>query len=162
ADAAQRELTAQARAALEESHWTAARRALDELARLGRPDPALEAALDEAMHAAAAARDAQLVSDVLDALSRSTEEGLSRYLALSEPRRARVRAQGPTSLCERAELVRDALKTKRVDPIVAAVQRIGELERALEGGESEAVLAAKEALPRGLDGIPLVRDLVAR
>lgn len=158
-DSAERELSTQARAAIENGNFAAARKTLDELAALDRPASELEVALAEAQRAASAARDERAVREVLDAFSRDLEAGITAYLELNDALRERVRSAGPSAPCERAELVRDALKRPRPAEVAATVLRIGELERALDEGRVEAAVEAAESLPRRLEALPFVLEL---
>lgn len=154
AEARRAERTARAREAIEAGEWTAARRALVELARMGRADAALEAALDEAERAAEAAREARLTAEVLEALADSPEEGLARYLALDDGLRAQVRAKGPTERCELADAIREGLKRPRLDEVARAVLHMEALERAVEAEDITAAFDHIEALPREIQRIP--------
>lgn len=162
ADEAAAELTREAREAIEAGAWARGRRALAELTRMGRPDAALEAALDAAERAAEAAREAKVVAEVLEALERAPEEGIARYLLLDDALRARVRAEGQTQRCERADAVRDALKRPRPEDVASAVLHIEGIERALEADDLDQAAEHVEPLPREVEDLPGVRPLVER
>ena len=161
-EAAATELTSQARAALEAGEWARGRRALAELVRMGRPDAALEAALQDAERIAEAAREAEVVAEVLDLLSRAPEEGLARYLALDDALRARVRAQGPKARCERADAIRGALKRPRPEDVASAALRVEALERALEANDLDQAVEHVESLPRAIEHHADVGPLIDR
>lgn len=161
-EAAAAELTKQAREAIEAGEWARGRRALAELVRMGRPDAALEAALQDAERIAEAAREAEVVAEVLDLLSRAPEEGLARYLALDDALRARVRAEGPKARCERADAIRGALKRPRPEDVASAALRVEALERALEANDLDQAVEHVESLPRAIEHHADVGPLIDR
>lgn len=158
----QAELSRKAREAIDAGKWNAARRALRELARMGRADSGLEAALEKAERAAEEAREAALVREVLEALTRAPDEGLALYLAQGDGVRTRVKAKGPTALCERAEAIWGALKRPRPEEVASAVLHIEALERALDANDLDQALAHVEPLSREVERLPDVRPLVDR